>query len=187
MPIRHDRVLVRSLRQLARVRIEAMDSGFAGTTAGDNKAWTAEMRRARDPMRLDFSSLEASVRALRRCVDETERVLPGMSPVVRETLHAGIIQHFEVAYEVCWKSMRRWLGYNLRPEAVDGVSRRELFRLAAEARLIGDVEEWMTFHRARNETSHTYDSAVAGEVYAVAVRFLPAAERFLGEIVERHD
>ena len=84
-------------------------------------------------------------------------VLPGMSPVLRETLHAGIIQHFEVAYEVCWKSMRQWLGYNVRPEAVDGVSRRELFRLAAE------------------------------EVFAVAVRFLPAAERFRGKLVGRHD
>jgi nucleotidyltransferase substrate binding protein (TIGR01987 family) len=168
---------------------------LADAATGGRKVVVLGMRRAngfgvsrgRDAMRLDDSSLDASVRALRRCVDETAMVLPGMSPVLRETLHAGIIQHFEVAYEACWKSMRQWLGYNVRPEAVDGVSRRELFRLAAEARLIEDVEEWMTYHRARNETSDTSDAGVAEEVYAVAVRFLPAAERFRGKLVGRHD
>ncbi len=138
-------------------------------------------------MTLDFTSLEQSIRALRRCLDESTPLLASLSPVMQDTVRSGVIQHFEVAYEQCWKAMKRWLETNGTRENVDGVTRRELFRLAAEAGLIDDVDGWMSFHRGRNETSHTYDSATAADVYAIAVSFLPAAERFLVIIVARND
>jgi nucleotidyltransferase substrate binding protein (TIGR01987 family) len=106
---------------------------------------------------------------------------------MRDTVKSGIIQHFEVAYEQCWKAMKRWLETNVNSESEDGVTRRELFRLAAESRLISDVDAWMIFHRGRNETSHTYDADTAEEVYAIAVAFLPQAEHFLKTIAGRHD
>ncbi len=138
-------------------------------------------------MKLDFSSLAQSVAALRRCVDETAVALPDLSPVLRETLKSGVIQHFEVAYEQCWKAMKRWLEQNGTREQVDGVTRRELFRLAAEHRLIADVDLWMSFHQGRNETSHTYDASTASEVYEIALRFLPESERFLADLLPRND
>jgi nucleotidyltransferase substrate binding protein (TIGR01987 family) len=138
-------------------------------------------------MKLDFSSLEQSVRALRRSHDEAVSILPTLSPVMQDTVKSGIIQHFEVAYEQCWKAMKRWLETNVNPESVDGVTRRELFRLSAENQLIKDVDQWMSFHRGRNETSHTYDAATANEVYATATSFVPEAERFLETITKRND
>ena len=138
-------------------------------------------------MKLDFTSLEQSVLALRRSLDEAGPLLPTFSPVMRDTVKSGIIQHFEVAYEQCWKAMKRWLEQHGTRENVDGVTRRELFRIAAEHLLIADVDRWMNFHRGRNETSHTYDAATAADVYTVAVDFLPEAERFLSAIVTRND
>ena len=138
-------------------------------------------------MPLDLTSLLQSVRALRRSVDETAPVMATLSPVVRETVKSGIIQHFEVAYEQCWKAMKRWLEGNMNPESVDGVTRRELFRLAAENRLIRDVDLWMTFHKARNETSHTYNAVTAEDVFSVAISFVPEAERFAENIAQRND
>jgi len=44
----------------------------------------------------------------------------------------------------------------------------------------------MTFHQARNSTSHIYSATVAAEVYEVAVRFVPAAEAFLQNITDRN-
>lgn len=138
-------------------------------------------------MKLDFTSLEQSVLALRRSLDEAGPLLPSFSPVMRDTIKSGIIQHFEVAYEQCWKAMKRWLEQHGTRENVDGVTRRELFRIAAEHLLIADVDRWMNFHRGRNETSHTYDATTAADVYAVAVDFLPEAERFLATIATRND
>ena len=138
-------------------------------------------------MRFDFTSLEQSVRALRRSLDETTPLLASLSPVMQDTVKSGIIQHFEVAYEQCWKAMKRWLENNVNPESVDGVTRRELFRLAAESQLIKDVEQWMAFHKGRNETSHTYDAATAEDVFAIAASFAPEAERFLENIAGRND
>jgi nucleotidyltransferase substrate binding protein (TIGR01987 family) len=96
-----------------------------------------------------------------------------------ETIRAGVIQNFEFTYEQCWKFMKRWLGENINSESVDGVSRRELFRMSAENKLIIDVDKWMEFHRARNITSHTYDEDTAQEVFDKTLEFLPFAKAFL--------
>jgi nucleotidyltransferase substrate binding protein (TIGR01987 family) len=138
-------------------------------------------------MNLDLSSLEKALTSLRDSVDEVAGVLTEMSPILRDTLRAGVIQHFEVAYELSWKMIKRWLEFNVNPESVDGVSRRELFRLAAENQLIDDVDEWMGFHRSRNETSHTYDVTTACEVYDSALDFVNSATLLLARLKQRND
>lgn len=137
-------------------------------------------------MTLDLTSLEKSVSALQRSVTEGVPCFNELSPALRDTLRSGVTQQFEVAYEQGWKALKRWLDYNVGAEAVDGVPRRELFRHAAEHHLIEDVECWMGFQRARNETSHTYSSDTAKEVYAVAVAFLPAALALLTALRARN-
>ncbi len=136
-------------------------------------------------MPLDLTSLEKSVAALRQSAAESASRMPELSPALRNTVKAGIIQQFEVAYEQSWKSMKRWIEENVGATEVDGVPRRELFRQAAEQRLIEDVEGWMRFHRARNETSHTYSAETADEVFALAMAFLPHAEALLATLRTR--
>ena len=104
-----------------------------------------------------------------------------------ETLRAGVVQNFEVAYEQTWKMMKRWLEMNASPVEVDGVTRRQLFRLCHENRLIDDVDAWMAFHKSRNETSHTYNAETADDVFSVAGDFLPSAQDVFSRIAERND
>lgn len=137
-------------------------------------------------MPLDLTSFGKAVAALRLSEAEASPRLAELAPALREAIRAGIIQQFEVAYEQSWKTMKRWLEDNVGAEAVDGVSRRELFRQAAESRLIDDVDAWMHFHRARNETSHTYSSETAEEVYVIALAFLPYAEALLVSLRQRN-
>jgi len=69
----------------------------------------------------------------------------------------------------------------------DGVTRRELFRLAAENRLIEDVEQWMIYHGARNQTVHIYDLEIAQEVYETARGFVKDAAKFLRALEAHND
>jgi nucleotidyltransferase substrate binding protein (TIGR01987 family) len=137
----------------------------------------------------DLSSLEKAITSLEqlhtRVSDEAFMATQDM--VIRLGLQAGLIQNLEFTYELCWKAIKRWLENNVNPEAVDGVTRRELFRLAAENRLIEDVEEWMTYHAARNQSSHQYDSAVAEETMSLMADFVRAAQRLLNNLKARND
>lgn len=138
-------------------------------------------------MKLELTSIEKAVASLERSINAAATYEATLPPELRETIRSGIIQNFEVAYELSWKMMKRWLETNISAESVDGVTRRELFRQAAENRLISDVAQWMKFHALRNETSHTYDNETAKEVSASANEFLAAAQSFLTSLRARND
>jgi len=137
-------------------------------------------------MTLDVTSLAQSIKVLRESVDDNIRNGSIFSPLQQETFRSGIIQHFEIAYELCWKTMKRWIEENVSPDVLFGVPRIELFRRAAENGLIDSVENWMTFHQARNNTSHIYSAGIAAAVYETAVRFVAEAETFLHNISTRN-
>ena len=139
-------------------------------------------------MSLDLSSLQKAVSSLDRAlsVAAPER-LQAMPADQQEVMKAGVVQNFEFTYELCWKFMKRWLETNLSPMIADGVTRRELFRLAAENRLIEDVDQWMGYHDARNKTAHIYDLQIAQEVYETARGFVKDAEKFLRALEDRND
>ena len=142
-------------------------------------------------MSLDLSSLEKAVSSLAISIDvyfqfeqkqkneSTENIL--------NVLKSGVIHKFKVTYEQCWKFMKRWIEENDSPNIVDGVTRRELFRISAENKLILDEETWMNFHKSRNLTLHTYDKKNAEESFNISVAFLKEALNFLARIKSHSD
>lgn len=139
-------------------------------------------------MPLDLSSFRKSVLALERAIAvATPEKMSALDDDTREVLKAGVIQSFEFTYEITWKFLKRWLEVNVSPSAADGVTRRELFRLAAENRLILDVEQWMKHHNARNQTSHIYDPQVADSVFGAAHEFARDAKKVLLVLEARND
>lgn len=134
---------------------------------------------------LDWSSLEKAVSALQLTLTVYSKHNQKDENLNR-LMKSGVIQHFEFTYELSWKFMKRWLGDALGKSAVDGLSRQGLFRLAAEYKLIDSIEQWMLFHRARNETSHTYDENTAEEVFHTAQAFLPYAESLLERLKSKN-
>ena len=140
-------------------------------------------------MPLELESLKKAVSALSRVLAKSDdrEFMRGLDEVAQNAIKSGVIQHFEFTYELCWKFIKRWLGMNISPTIADGVTRRELFRLAAENRLIDDVEQWMRHHEARNQTSYTYESAIAERVYAAAHDFAGDAQRLLEALEARND
>ena len=140
-------------------------------------------------MKLDLSSFRRAVESLKRTLEvaDDRDFMAGLSDSQKDAIRAGAIQNFEFTYELCWKFMKRWLEGNLGSAHVEGVSRRQLFRLSAENKLIADVDQWMEYHDARNETSHTYDEGTAEDVFATAREFLPDAEKLLQALEARND
>jgi nucleotidyltransferase substrate binding protein (TIGR01987 family) len=140
-------------------------------------------------MTLVLDSLRSAVGALVsvQARSEDRALMAGLDEVTREAIRAGVIQRFEFTYELSWKFIKRWLETNIGRDSADGVSRRELFRMGAENRLIHDVDVWMRYHAARNNTSHTYNPSVAAEVYVVSLDFAHDAGRLLAALEARND
>jgi nucleotidyltransferase substrate binding protein (TIGR01987 family) len=131
-------------------------------------------------MKLSLTALKKSVTSLSVAVQEqTDNLTPTQKLLHRD----GIIQRFEYTYELSWKFMRRALKEAEGESRLDVLANRyDLFRLAAQVDLISDVRIWMTYHEARNKTSHIYDEVVAQEVFFVAVQFVEDAKLLLGKL-----
>lgn len=71
---------------------------------------------------------------------------------------AGIIQFFEMTFELAWKVLKDYLetqGF------ADLNSPRAVLKKAYEVELIADGHDWLQILRDRNLMTHTYDEATA--------------------------
>jgi nucleotidyltransferase substrate binding protein (TIGR01987 family) len=132
-------------------------------------------------MILDLTSLRQATNALQKSLNSClkNKHNASLSSDDLETLKAGVIQNFEITYELCWKFMKRRLELNTPDLELNGLPRKELFRKAQESRLIGEAAKWFEYHNARNETTHTYNSDKAEIVYNLADQFLQDALNLL--------
>ena len=138
---------------------------------------------------LDLTSLKKALISFEKVLKVAERKKNSVNFDVDEfeAIKAGAIQNFEFTYELCWKLMKRWLENNLTPGMMEGVSRKQLFRYAAENHLINDFDAWMKYHEMRNITSHTYNQDEADEIFRIVDYFFKDAMRFLNALEVRND
>jgi nucleotidyltransferase substrate binding protein (TIGR01987 family) len=71
----------------------------------------------------------------------------------------GLIQAFEFTHELSWNVMKDYLEYQGGGAPVSGS--RDATREAFNRGLISDGAPWMEMIKSRNQTSHTYNKAVA--------------------------
>ena len=121
---------------------------------------------------LDVTPLANALRQLDAGLRDAER------NSLNELLRDGVIQRFEYSHELALKLIRRVLE-TIFGDNVDTMAYNDVLRTAFERGLISDVEHWFEYRAARNKTSHTYDAAVAAEVYRSARPFLIDARELL--------
>lgn len=100
-----------------------------------------------------FRNFEKSYELLSRYVGQ---------PIATELERAGVIQLFEVAFELSWKVMKDYLealGFRV-------TSPRETIKQALQTGLIDDGHIWMDALADRNSTVHTYDETLAKRMVA---------------------
>ncbi|MDR0755320.1 MAG: nucleotidyltransferase substrate binding protein [Puniceicoccales bacterium] len=135
---------------------------------------------------LDLTPLQDTIASLERAI-AVGKQMNSTDASIREVVQAGIIQNFEIVYEMCWKFMQRWLRLN-QPNDVDHLrTRKDLFRLAAQHQLIQNPQAWFLYGEARNLTSHTYQKEQATKIYYLAPQFLLDAQFLLRKIEGMND
>lgn len=139
-------------------------------------------------MALDLSSLQKAVGSLERSIGVANAQIKGaVDTAVEEVIRAGVIQNFEFTYELCIKFIKRWIETNMSAVSADTLTFKEIVRMAAESQLIHDVDDWLEYRDARNETSHTYDNDKADDVYNIALNFAKDAKQLLLTLEKKND
>ena len=140
-------------------------------------------------MTLDITSIQKAVLSLGKAVNTyADKSFLELNEDQQDTLKAGIIQNFELTYELCWKFMKRWLKENDVYSEVDNPrTRNDIIRLAARHHLITDPEKWFDYGNARNLISHTYNEDVAETILKTAVVFLDDAQYLLKQLTRYND
>lgn len=92
-----------------------------------------------------------------------------------EIERAGIIQFFEMAFDLSWKLMKDYLestGFLLQ-------SPRESIKQAFQSNLIEDGHIWIDALNDRNLTAHTYDEKLALQIIEVIrKKYYPEMNKF---------
>ena len=138
---------------------------------------------------LDLSSLRHALTSLEGSLSIVENLawFNQQSPIIQNTLIAGVIQNFEFVYEISYKMIKRQLELDSgSPTEVDESNFRDVLRAAAEKGLITDVTTWFTYRNMRNITAHTYDQHKAHEVYKGALVFVQDARALLTALEARN-
>ena len=84
----------------------------------------------------------------------------------------GIIQRFEYTQELAWNVIKDFY----KDQGETGIQgSRDAFRMASERGLLTHGEALMESIKSRNDTSHTYDSETADEIFTAIVEDYHAA------------
>lgn len=96
-------------------------------------------------------------------------------PNPSETERAGLIQFFELAFELAWKTLKDYLDL----EGFQTKSPRETLKQAYQSNLIKDGHDWIIALDDRNLTTHTYDEATAQKVAdLIRTKYFPLLRDF---------
>ena len=88
----------------------------------------------------------------------------------------GTVQRFEYCYEILWKLAQKIL----KQYSIEAEYPKSVFRELGKIGWISNVEAWIEFQSARNNTSHEYGKNYAVKSFELAKVFMPLAnELFL--------
>jgi len=91
-----------------------------------------------------------------------------------EAEKGGLIQFYEMAFELAWKLMKDYLdelGFTVN-------SPREAIKQAFQSNVIDNGQQWVDALEDRNLTTHTYDESTAEKVVsAIRISYFPILQQ----------
>jgi len=95
---------------------------------------------------------------------------------VEDIFKQGLIQSFEFTHELAWNVMKDFAKDQGNSEIRGS---KDAVRYAAQVDLINDAHVWMEMIQSRNETSHTYNEAIANEIFlGIITMYYPLLKTF---------
>ncbi|NDL67838.1 nucleotidyltransferase substrate binding protein [Anaerotalea alkaliphila] len=122
-----------------------------------------------------FENFERSYRLLDKYVNQ---------PIENELERAGIIQFFEISFELAWKLLKDYL------EAQEIVARspREAIKQSLQIGVIDDGHVWIDALGDRNLTVHAYDEKVAAKMAVDIVQtYYPELKKLYEKLAKERD
>lgn len=114
-----------------------------------------------------------------RRLDSTVALLRQRS--LTELEQAGLIQQFEISWELGWKTARDFLADGGSP--VQTPTAANVIRGAFNISLIDDGDGWIAAMKARNAMAHVYDPTAFEAIgEAIVVRFAPLLHRLISRL-----
>ena len=96
-----------------------------------------------------------------------------------EVFRDSAIQRFEIAFDVCWKTLKE----KLRQEyGVEAISPKKVFQESFKQGLIENDAVWISMTDMRNETSHVYNEQFAEKVVLELPNIQVALEQLLWKL-----
>lgn len=128
-------------------------------------------------LKLAFQHLKAQWENYATCDNR-----PELSPLDRDAIRESVIQRFEVAYDVLWKAIKRYMMFTLGLPDIPN-SPKPILRLAYENGMLSkDIAFWLTIADARVATSHDYSSIKADTCIELIPAFLDAIQPVIRQL-----
>ncbi|MBN2429628.1 MAG: nucleotidyltransferase substrate binding protein [Deltaproteobacteria bacterium] len=113
-----------------------------------------------------FSNFTMALQTLHKAVDLSKQ------RDLSELEQQGLIQGFEFTHELAWNVFKDYLE---EQGFVGIIGSKNATREAFKNGLVGEGDAWMDMIKARNLTSHTYNTSLAADIVKdILTRFYPA-------------
>lgn len=130
---------------------------------------------------MEKSDLKLVLKQFQSAITRLEEALK--SPVDKNQIYLDAsIQRFEFCYELCWKTLKRFL----KVEGIDARTPREVFKESFKLGLLSEGDDlWSQMIKDRSITSHTYQEELAKEIYGRLSSYLKCYQNLAQELSKR--
>ncbi len=102
-------------------------------------------------------------------------------PLQSELEQAGLIQFFEISFELAWKVMKDYL----EAEGFSPKSPRQVIKTAFQFGLIDNASLWLEALENRNLSAHTYDQNTAEQVIlSIKGAYFPELKKLYNKLLK---
>ena len=119
---------------------------------------------------MNFDQLRNAIKRFEEMLAAFKAMPADSTTLEHDAFQDSLVKRFEYTLEVSWKSCKRYLFEEGFLEAAAG-SPKSIMRLAAEAGMIRNAENWIQYINARQSTSHDHFAENTDAVLSVVDGF----------------